>query len=313
MEKIRPAKLKEGATIGIVATSGAVEDKEAVARGVKFFETRGYKVVLADNCFESYRYLAGADERRVEGIHKFFSNPEIDAIICIRGGFGSIRLVDKIDYSIIRDNPKIFCGYSDVSALSAMFLKHAGLITYSGPMLQGDFGAENVSQFTIDNFFKVVTSDNLEFEGPKVIGNKTGAEGIVWGGNLATIVSLCGQDFIPDEPFIFFVEDLNERIYRIDKMFTQLFNIEKFRKNVRGIVLGDFLDIDDCGNNAVYQAFDPSAPQPHKWLDELWEEIAQKHQIPITGGFKITHLDDKITVPYGAMAKLDGTRLTINY
>jgi len=112
------------------------------------------------------------------------------------------------------------------------------------------------------------------------------AKGILWGGNLATVVSMCGTDFIPDEKFIFFAEDLNEGVYKVDKMMTQLLNIEKFRKNLQGIILGDFLDV---GNK--------------KHFDELFFEIGQKIQKPILSGFKITHAKEKITLPYGAIAE----------
>ena len=296
MNIIKPPSLKKGNTIGILATAGAVESKENVLRAKQFFEERGYRVVLSENVFDKCRYLAGDDEKKVEELHKFFLNPEINAIICMRGGYGAIRLIEKINYDIIRKNPKIFCGYSDISALSAMIYKRAGLITYSGPLAQSDFGLENPSSFTIKAFFDAVTSDN-----PLVITPSNGvcyldgdAEGILWGGNLATIVSLCGVDFLPAEKFIFFTEELNESVYRIDKMMTQLMNIKQFRDNVQAIVLGDFLDIDN-----------------KNWLDDLFYEIADKLQVPVLGGFKITHEKDKVTLPYGAISKLQNQKLYI--
>jgi muramoyltetrapeptide carboxypeptidase len=197
----------------------------------------------------------------------------------MRGGYGSLRLIDKLDYNIIRTNPKPFCGYSDSSILSAMFLKHAGLTSFSAPMLQGDFGAELVSSFTMDNFFEALKCKKLEFKGEALV--RGSANGITWGGNLASICSLCGQDFIPDEPFIFFTEDLNEPVYKLDKMMTQLMNIEKFRTNIKGMVLGDFL----------------GAPG--------FEEVFEQFNIPCASGFKITHEKDKITVPYGVKTSLN--------
>ena len=116
------------------------------------------------------------------------------------------------------------------------------------------------------------------------------SEGIIWGGNLSTVVSLCGQDFIPDEDFIFFAEDLNEPVYKIDKMFTQLFNIENFYRNCKAIVLGDFLNVD----NEI-------------WLDDLFKSF----QVPVVGGFKITHAEEKVTLPVGKKAKLEGLELKI--
>ena len=141
MNLIKPATLKEGDTIGILATSGAIEkESKPILIAVDYFEKMGFNTVLSENIYSEDRYLAGKDEKRVEELHKFFLNKKIKAIICLRGGYGAIRIIDKIDYSIIRNNPKIFCGYSDVTALSLMMLKRAGLITYSGPMIISDFG-----------------------------------------------------------------------------------------------------------------------------------------------------------------------------
>lgn len=288
MNIIKPNNLKIGDTIGILALSGCIDEPQNIYRAKKFFEERGYKVVLGDNILDKSRYLAGEDEKKLTELHKFFVNPDINAIICARGGYGALRLIDKIDYDLIRQNPKIFCGYSDVTALSLMMYKKAGLITYSAPMAYGDFGVENPSDFTINAFFDTLCSDNYrKFVGTGKIYSACDAKGVLWGGNLATIVSLCGIDFIPDDKFIFFAEDLNEPVYKIDKMFTQLFNIPKFRQNISAMVLGDFLDVDNSD-----------------WLEEVFCEIAQKFHIPVVGGFKITHAPDKITLPIGMKAEL---------
>ena len=293
MNLIKPKNLEEGDTIGILATAGAVEDKENVLRAKKFFENKGYKVVLSENIFDEFRYLSGTDEKKIEEFHKFFSDPNIDAIICMRGGYGAVRLIKKIDYDLIKNNPKIFCGYSDISALSAMILKKSNLMTYWGPLAQSDFGVENPNEFTINSFFDAVTNNELVYAPVKdKIYHQGDAQGILWGGNLGTIVSLCGQDFLPDEDFIFFAEDLNEVAYKIDKMMTQLMNIDQFVQYCKGIVLGDFLDMDN-----------------EQWLDELFIEIGNKLNVPVIGGFKITHDVEKITLPYGAKAQLKENKL----
>ena len=123
-----------------------------------------------------------------------------------------------------------------------MFLKKADLITYSAPMMKGDFGAEKRDDYTINSFFIALNNEKQVLDG-QIIYDGT-SKGVLWGGNLASLVSLCGVDFIPDREFIFFAEDLNEPVYKIDKMLTQLFNIEKFRKNIKGMAFGQFLD---CG------------------------------------------------------------------
>lgn len=278
-------------TIGIIALSGAC-DKSKVLNAKKFLESKGFNVKLSENIFDKDRYLAGSDEKKLKELHKFFSDSEIDLIMCARGGYGAIRLINKINYDLIKKNPKIFCGFSDVTALLLMIYKITGMVVYHGPMATSDF-AENGLGMSYTCFLDAISGKELHFNGNKIYKDAS-AQGVIWGGNLATVVSLCGLDFIPNEDFIFFAEDLNEPVYKIDKMFQQLINIDKFRQNCKGIVLGDFLD---CGNE--------------EWLQEYFEELANRLEVPIVGGFKITHEREKITVPIGRQAKLAGNKLVI--
>ena len=273
-------------TIGIIALSGVVNQNNLEA-AVTNLEQMGFGVTLSKNIFDKDRYLAGSDEDKLEELHGFFSDPKIDIVMAARGGYGAIRLVHKIDYDLIKKNPKPFVGFSDVTALLLMIYRGSRIITYHGPMACSDFA--EVSNFTIENFYRALQGEKLQFEGNKIY-NEGSAEGIIWGGNLATVVSLCGQNFIPDEDFIFFAEDLNEPVYKIDRMFTQLFNIEKFKTNCKGIVLGDFLEVDN-----------------KEWLEKLFYDFA----LPTAGGFKITHAKDKITIPIGKKCSLDGVNLLI--
>ncbi len=274
-------------TIGIIALSGAC-NKEKIENSKACLEKMGFKVKLSKNIFDKNSYLAGSDEDKLEELYSFFQNPEIDLILNARGGYGAIRLINKIDYEIIKNNPKPFVGFSDITALLLMFYKKTGIVTYHGPMASSDFGGE-ISEFTNNNFFKALSGDNLEFAGNKIY--KEGeAEGIIWGGNLATVVSMCGLDFIPDKDFIFFAEDLNEPVYKIDKMFQQLFNIEKFQKYCKGIVLGDFLNVEN-----------------EQWLDEYFKTLP----FPTISGLKITHNQDKITIPIGKNALIRNNILRI--
>ncbi len=264
MKIIKPELLKNGDTIGILAPSGAMKDDTNLKRGIEFFERKGFMVKLSDNIYSQNRYLAGNDIERVDALHKMFLDKSINAIICLRGGYGAIRLINKIDYNIIRENPKIFCGYSDITALNAMFLKRAGLSTYSGPMILSDFGQENLCDYTIEKFFQTVQNGKFDYSGK------------FWGGNLSTLVSLCGQDFVPDMKFTLFLEDLNEPPYKIDKMVTQLFNIEKLRKNVEAVAIGDFLDVDED-------------------ITYIFEEL----KVPLIKNFPASHSEKKATIPIG--------------
>ena len=294
MNYISPKPLKKGDTITFIAPAGGVKDPEAIHRAKTYFEKNGFKVEYSKHLFNQNKYLSDTDENRLNDLHQAFLSKDTDAIICARGGYGCLRLIDKIDYELIRKNPKIFCGYSDITVLSAMILKKAGLITYSGPMARSDFGAEELSDYTLNNFYTAINQDSeLSFKAEKIFNNGT-ANGIMFGGNLASVVSLCGIDFIPDEDFIFFAEDLNEPAYKIDKMMTQLLNIKKFRQNIKGLILGDFLD----------------SGYPEQ-VDELFCDIANNLNIPALSGFKITHEKDKITVPYGKMGKINNGTLII--
>lgn len=296
--------LNKGDTIGIIALSGDC-DREKIEKAKTNFEEMGFKVKLSKNIFDKNRYLAGSDEDKIKELHRFFEDDEIKLILCARGGYGAIRLINKIDYDIIKANPKPFCGFSDVTALLLMIYKKTGMVTYHGPMACTDFGV-NIKEIApsplpspagrgsiavIQNFFDTINNKPLKYEGNKIYKDGT-AKGILWGGNLATVVSLCGQDFIPDEDFIFFAEDLNEPVYKIDKMFQQLINIPEFLSHCKGIILGDFLDVDN-----------------EEWLEEYFKELAGRLKIPMASGFKISHNSDKITLPIGKFAKLEGKSL----
>lgn len=297
MNLIKPNKLKEGDTIAIIAPAGEV-DEERINFSEKYFKSKGYNVKFGAHLNKKRRYLAGDDNERIEDIHSAFEDSTVDAIICARGGYGAIRLINNIDYNIIRNNPKIFCGYSDITALSAMILKKAGLITFSGPMAQSDFGEENINKFTESQFWNTLTN-----KGSLMIQNINGkiyrsgqAKGITFGGNLSTIASLCGIDFLPDEKFIFFAEDINEDVYKIDRYFRQLLNISKFKNNISGILFGEFIN---NGNST--------------WLDELFTELSTDLNIPVYSGYQISHDKNKFTIPIGAEAELNNGLLKIQY
>ncbi len=290
MDYIFPRLLKKGDRIGILAPCGALREPERIDIGIKRLREAGFDVVLSKHLFDNQRYLAGNDSIRAEEINKFFEDDRINCIMCARGGYGAIRIIDKLDYGIIRRNPKIFCGYSDVTALSVMMLKTAGLVTFSSPMLSGDFGSKEVSEFTISSFFKTVSGEGscYDLQGDSNID----VSGIAWGGNLTTIASLCGMDFIPDKGFLFIIEDINEPAYKIDRAFAQLSGIKEFRKNICGIVCGEFTNIDNS-----------------EWLMEVLDEYAQTLRVPLWRGLRLGHSEDKITFPVGGNCKISNNKI----
>ena len=296
MNIIKPKKLKQGDTITFIAPSGNI-DEYKVLNAKKYFENKGYIVKLGAHIFDNDRYMAGSDTNRAKDLENAFEDTQTNAILCVRGGYGALRIIDKIDYNIIKNNPKIFCGYSDITVLSTVILKKTGLITFSSPMPKGDFQPEEINEYTERQFFKTLTNDKITVSAQYLKTYKSGkAKGIIIGGNLASVASLCGTDFTPDDKFIFFAEDLNEPVYKIDKYFRQLLNIKKFRENISSIILGDFLD-----------------SEPKEQLDELFFELAKELNIPTLGGYNITHDKQKDTIPIGGFATLCDGILNIEY
>lgn len=285
-------ELKQGDKIGIIALAG-VCNKDKLTEAKRVFENLGFNVEFSKNIYDENNYLAGNDDDKVSELHRFFEDSSIKLILNARGGYGSIRLLDKIDYELIKSNPKPFCGYSDITALLLMIYRKTGIETYHSPMALSGF-TDEFQNYNYENFLKALYGDEYTLNGSKIY--KSGkAEGVIWGGNLSTVVSLCGLDFIPDKDFIFFTEDLNEPVYKIDKMFQQLFNIQDFRNKCKGIVLGDFLK-----------------PDNEDWLEKYFYELAERYPIPITGGFNITHLPQKVTIPIGRKAALGDGSLVIH-
>lgn len=288
MDLIYPEHLKKGDTIGILCVSGKIDDYSKLNRAKEFIESKGYNVKISYLPEKQNGYLCADDETRASELNRFFADKTIKAIIAARGGYGSIRIIDKIDYKTIKDNPKFFGGYSDITALSLMIYKNTGLVTYNSPMAYSDLGNQ-ISDYTEKSFFDVIENGltELRLENSRVY--KSGnASGVLWGGNLSTIQSLCGIDFIPVDDFIFITEDINEPVYKIDKMLAQLFNISKFKTNCKAIVLGYFSNID---NNEI--------------LDKLFKEIANKYEIPVVKGLKFGHERDFLTFPIGVNAILN--------
>ncbi len=290
MDYIFPKPLKKGDTIGIIAPCGVLREPERIDTGVKRLKDCGFNLKLSNHLFDTKRYMAGTDAVRAEELNRFFADKEVDCILCARGGYGALRILDLIDYQLIRDNPKIFCGYSDVSAISAMLLKNAGLVTYSSPMLSGDWGQEIISKFTIDNFFNTLAGTNLEYN---LIGDtQATAKGIAWGGNLTTIASLCGRDFIPQNKFIFIIEDINEPVYKIDRALAQLYGVRDFCQNISGIACGEFTNTENSD-----------------WLEEVLNEYASLLNVNLWKGLKLGHIEDKITFPIGSKCKITGNKI----
>ena len=296
MNIIKPKKLKKNSTISIIAPAGEV-DTEKINCAKQYFEQLGYSVKLGKNIKKHKNYLAGEDEERLSDLHEAFEDNEVDAIICARGGDGALRLIDKINYDLIAKNPKIFCGFSDITILNNVIFKMSGLINFHGAMAQSDFSnPHEICDYTKDTFFDALCGKELAItpNNPKIYGKLEHLKARIIGGNLSSLCSICPVDFVPDEDFIFFAEDLNEPVYKIDRYFTQLFHIEKFKNNIKAVLLGDFINIDD----------EPA-------FNDLIDNISKTYGIIVIKGYPFSHERKKATVPVGAIAELNDTKLII--
>jgi muramoyltetrapeptide carboxypeptidase len=302
MRIVKPKRLKKGEVIGIISPSSSPDDLFRINKGVSYLESLGYQVKVGKNVGNYHGYLAGTDEQRVNDLHSMFADKDVKAIICVRGGYGSARLLDKIDFKLIASNPKIFVGYSDITALQMAFLVKTGLLTFAGPMLAVDF-YNSVSPYTEEMFWALVTS-NKKFGRIKLPGHektftivKGSAKGRIIGGNLATLVSLTGTKFFPDmKNKLLLLEEVSEAPYRVDRMFNQIRLAGVFNM-ISGLILGAFTD-----------CFESDPEKKTLSLGEVVSDYVNKLKVPVIYNFKHGHLKDNITVPIGANLKLNASR-----
>ena len=307
MKIIRPKKLTKGDLIGIISPASSADDLTKVETGVKYFEKLGYQIEVGKNVGKSQGYLAGSNEERLNDLHYMFKKKDVKAIISIRGGYGSTRLLDKIDYNLIRMNPKIFVGYSDITALQMAFFTRAGLVTFAGPMVAVDFHNE-VDPSAEENFWTMVTTNKkigkvVCLNGEKIFqltkGDKSGR---IIGGNLSLITSLVGTKFLPPmRDKILMLEEIGEAPYRIDRMLNQL-RLAKVFNQVSGIILGAFID---CNEK------DPT--KKTLTLNEVIEDYFAKLKIPVVYNFRHGHIKDNLTIPLGINIRLNANKNCIEY
>ena len=289
-----PVRLKTGDKIGIVAPAGPF-DHELFFRGVRIFEEMGFEVYIPEGLLDARDYLAGTDKHRAEIVNQLFADKSIDAIVCARGGYGSLRILDLLDYDTIGKNPKIFIGFSDITALLTVLFDRCGLVTFHGPVVTSLADANEVTK---QSLFQTLTSDHkLEVEVPRGVTVKPGSgAGILCGGNLNTLCHLVGTPFAPSfANKILFLEDRAEAPYRIDRMLMQMKLADCFQ-GLAGILLGSF---EDCG--------------PVEDILRIIKDIFGDCQIPIIAGLDAGHGNFNLTLPMGVEATLDADRHLLSY
>jgi muramoyltetrapeptide carboxypeptidase len=285
-KSIRPPCLKTGDTIGIVAPAGPFNPEKFV-RGKAVLETMGFRIFYDESIFQQHGFLAGTDAQRADQMNRLFADPSVQAIVCARGGYGSMRILPLLDYQTIQLHPKIFMGFSDVSALLTMLYEQCSLVTFHGPMVTSLAGA---TEKTISSMRTALTSDGpLELVPEEGKTIKSGiSSGILCGGNLTTLCHLVGTPYATNfKGKILLLEDVGEMTYRIDRMLTQM-KLAGCFNGMAGLILGAFKK---CGQlNEIVEIFD---------------NIFHDADIPILAGFDIGHGETNLTVPLGQDATLD--------
>lgn len=291
--------LKKGDAIIFISPASKPADETRISRAAKYFEDKGYKVEIAGNVGKETGYLAGTDKERSNDMNKAFKNKKIGAIFALRGGYGTPRILHRLDYKYIKDNPKIFAGYSDITALHSAFMSQSKLISFAGPMPAVDFHSE-IDPVTEASFFRVLTGgeknlnlmadyhgDDVEFIG------KSEIEGRLIGGNLALLTSLCGSPYLPDfKDKILLLEDVGEKPYRIDRMLNQL-EINGALSQLKGIIMGQFTD---CAEDEG---------KPTLSLEEIFDRYIYRLKIPVVRNFPHGHVKTNLTMPIGAAIKIN--------
>ena len=291
---IKPPRLNSGDTIGLISPGSILPDEDKYDEIVQTISKLGFEVKVGANARNKYGNLAGKDEARADDINKMFSDPNIDAIIPFRGGWGSNRILDLIDFENIKKNPKPFIGFSDITSLLLSIYAKTGLVTFHGPV-----GKSEWNDFTTKHFRKVLMSDqipvlkNAENTDVKVKTINPGkAKGKLLGGNLTVMTSMLGSEYLPDwEGAILFLEDIGEDVYRIDRMLTQL-KLNGILNKISGFIFGR------CTNCEPGNKFSLN-------LEQVLKDHIQVLGVPSYYGSMIGHIDNMFTLPIGISAEMN--------
>jgi muramoyltetrapeptide carboxypeptidase len=302
--QIKAKALRPGDVIGIVALASPPRSEDRISKSIAYFEHLGYRVELGlhvrDN-MSAGSYLAASDKHRAADLHAMFRSKHIRAIFYHRGGYGSIRLLDTIDYDLVRKNPKIIVGYSDATALFAALYKKTGLAScFFGPMPGVDLW-DNIDPFTEEQFWRAMTSSKPL--GALPLGNDEGilltkskssiVQGNMTGGNLTVFTSLLGTPYQPSfKGKILMIEEIDEKPRKLDAHFAQL-RLAGCFAHASAILLGQFTN---CNN-------DPDAPS--QTLKEIFADYFGKLKIPVLSNLPFGHEQRMWTIPYGAKLQIE--------
>jgi muramoyltetrapeptide carboxypeptidase len=309
LQSIKPPRLRKGDTLGLVTPGSYISEKE-LEDSVKSLEDLGFIVTYSEKILDRNGYFSSPDNKRADDLNKMFERKDVKGIVCARGGYGCSRILPLLDYDLIKNNPKVLTGYSDVTALVCGIFAKTGLVCFHGPV-----GISTFNEFSVKYFDDVLINpkkrltliseyDEKDWEGKNITPIKSGkAEGELTGGNLSVVVSLIGTEYdIDTSGKILFLEDIGEEPYSIDRMLTQIIQAGKF-ENAKGIALGVFKD---CESKKESPSFDSSFS-----LMEVFFERLGNLGIPVIYGLSFGHIKNKFTIPLGVNAELDVDNQTL--
>jgi muramoyltetrapeptide carboxypeptidase len=291
-----PPPLRSGARVALIAPAGPVRGSHDVERALNSVRRMSWEPVLGAHVGERDGYLAGSDAHRAADFNRFAADDSIDALWCVRGGYGAMRLLDAIDYDVWRRRPKPLIGYSDITALHAAIGRRADIVTFHGPTAR-----EEMSDFSADSLARALTLGTdpcgLAAEARTLASGR--ARGRLAGGNLALLAALCGTPFAPSfEDTILVLEDVGEAVYRIDRMLTQL-RLSGALSGVMAIACGCFTEVPNDSTNEQCS------------IDRVLQETADRLGVPCIAGIPMGHCTAQWTIPLGAMAELDADACTL--
>ncbi len=311
-DMLRPKALRRGDTVGLVTPGTYVSEPERLSLiepTMKFF---GLRAKMGKNAGKRMGTYRSSIDERLDDLHAMFRDKEVKAIVCIRGGYGASQLLDRLDYDLIRRNPKIFLGYSDITALHLGINKHSRLVTFHGPMIVSDFSAYTQKYFTkalfettpIGKVTNPGDQTSLRPSHPLRAIRPGTASGQLVGGNLTLIATTLGTPYeIETRGRILFLEDVDEQPYSLDRMLTQLRLAGKFEQ-ATGVIFGECADCKP-------RDYKPSFASPFS-VGEVLDNILGDLKIPVLSGMTIGHTGDQLTLPLGVMATLDATGGTLD-
>ncbi len=305
---VKPPRLRKGDRIALV-TPGSYISEEELQDSIKNLSELGFEVTFSKRLMLQNGYFSGTDKERAEDLMEMFERGDVKGIVCARGGYGCSRILPLLNYDIIRNNPKVLIGYSDITALLYGIYQKSGLISFHGPVSISTF-----NDYSVNNFNKVlmnpvkpsifknsISGADENVYGVTTIVNGKG-KGRLVGGNLSIMVSLIGTEFDVDySNKIIFIEEIGEEPYRIDRMLTQMIQSEKF-KNASGVMMGIF-------RKCEAKETDPSFAKTFKLMEVLKDRLNGLN-IPVVYGMSFGHVKDKFTIPFGALAELDADNQT---